>query len=145
MARNQVKKQCTPELVELDREEIPTFSVARALIDINQPPLRSPSPLEAARAESEIDSEDKKFKHVVCYHCLEYKSQVQSLKDDISELHKQILKLRRQNRLMSDNYELKIADLNKKLKNNEPEQKFNASSINIVFNSEGQSSKSKVL
>ena len=144
LARNQVKKQSTPELVELDREEIPTSCVARVVIDLNQSPLRSPSPLQAAKTESENESENKDFKHVVCHDCLEYKSQVQSLQDDVFELHKKILELRRQKRLLNDNYELEIADLNKKLKNNEPEQKFNASSINIMFGSEGQSSKNKV-
>ena len=71
------------------------------------------------------------------------KSQILNLKDDISELHKEILKLRRQKRLMTESYELEIADLNKKIKNNEPEQRFNSSGINIIINSEGQSSKSK--
>jgi len=145
LARNQVKKQSTPELVELDKEEIPTFSAARALIDLNQPPLRSPSPIEAIMTKFEFEPEDKECKNVVCHHCSEYKSQIQSLKDDISELHKQILKLKRQKRLMSDNYELEISDLNKKFKNTVSEHKINTSSINIVFNSEGQSSKSALL
>ena len=144
LARNQARKKNTPELVDLDKEEIPTSSVARVVIDLNQSPLRSPSPLEAARAESENESEDKDYKHVVCHDCLEYKSQVQSLKDDISELHKEILKLRRQKRLMTENYELEVVELNKKIKNNEPEQRFNTSSINnIIINSEGKSSKNK--
>jgi len=145
LARNQVKKQSTPELVELDKEEIPTFSAARALIDLNQPPLRSPSPIETIRTKSEFEPEDEGFKNVACLHCSEYKSQIQSLKDDISELHKQILKLKRQKRLMSDNYELEISDLNKKFKNTVSERKINASSINTMFNSEGQSSKNKLL
>ena len=141
LARNQVKKQSTPELVELDKEEIPT----RVSIDLNQPPLRSPSPIEEIKTKSEFEPEDKEFKNVVCHDCVEYKIQIQSLKDDIVELHKLILELRRQKRLISDNYELEIADLNKKLKITVPEHKFNASSINIMFNSEGQSSKSKML
>ena len=76
LARNQVKKQSTPELVELDKEEIPTFSAARALIDLNQPPLRSTSPIEAIMIKSEIEHEDTECKNVVCHHCSEYKSQI---------------------------------------------------------------------
>ena len=44
---------------------------------------------------------------------------------------------------MTENYELEIAKLNKKIKNNETEQRFNTSGINIIINSEGQSSRSK--
>jgi len=145
LARNQIKKQFTPELVELDKEEIPTVSAARALIDLNQPPLRSPSPVEEIMTKSEFEPKDKECKNVVCHHCSGYKSQIQSLRDDISELHKQIVKLKRQKRLLSDNYELEISDLNKKFKNTVSEHKINTSSINIVLNSEGQSSKSELL
>ena len=44
---------------------------------------------------------------------------------------------------MTENYELEIAELNKKVKNSETEQRFTTSGINIIINSEGQSSKSK--
>jgi len=145
LTRNQVNKQSTPELVELDKDEIPTVSAARALIDLNQPPLRSPSPIEAVMTKSELEPEDKECNNVVCHHCLECKSQIQSLKEDISELHKQIFKLKRQKRLICDNYELEISDLNKKFKNTVSEHKINTSSINLMFNSEGQSSKSPLL
>lgn len=86
---------------------------------------------------------DRNVKSSVCCHCLESRSQVQSLKDDISELHKEILKLKRQKRLMTENYELEIAELNRKLKSNEMEQRFTTSGINIIINSEGQSSRCK--
>jgi len=145
LTRNQVKKQLTPELVELDKEEVPTVSAARVLIDLNQPALRSPSPCETIMTKSELEPESKECKNVLCHHCSGYKSQIQSLRDDISELHKQIVKLKRQKRLMSDNHELEISDLNKKFKNIVSEHKINTSSINIVFNSEGQASKSELL
>ena len=45
---------------------------------------------------------------------------------------------------MTESYELEIVEPNKKIKNNEPEQRYNSSCINIIINSEGQSaSKSK--
>ena len=74
----------------------------------------------------------------MCHDCLEFKSQIQSLKDNISELHKEILKLKGQKILMTKNYELEIAELNKKIKNSEIEQRFNTSGINIIMNLEGQ-------
>ena len=40
---------------------------------------------------------------------------------------------------MTENYELEITDLNKKLKRNELDHKYNSSSISIIINSEGQS------
>ena len=74
---------------------------------------------------------------------MESRSQIQSLKDDISELHKEILKLKRQKRLLTENYELEISELNRRLKSNETEQRFTTSGINIIINSEGQSSRCK--
>ena len=40
---------------------------------------------------------------------------------------------------MTENYELEIVDLNKKLKKNESDHKYKSSSISIIINSEGQS------
>ena len=40
----------------------------------------------------------------VCKECLDYKAQVQNLKDNLAELYKEILKLRR---LITEIYELK--------------------------------------
>ena len=62
----------------------------------------------------------------------------------MAELYKEILKLRRQKRLITESYELEIAELNKKIKNNEPEQRYNSLGISIIINFGGQSaSKSK--
>ena len=44
---------------------------------------------------------------------------------------------------MTENYELEIAELNRKVKSNETEQRFTTSGINIIINSEGQSSRCK--
>ena len=45
----------------------------------------------------EIDDEsDNDYEYVVCKDCLDYKAQVQNFKDDVTELYKEILKLRRQ-------------------------------------------------
>ena len=97
------------------------------------------------KAKSEIDDElDNDCEDVVCKDCLDYKAQVQNLKDNVAELYKEILKLRMQKRLITKSYELEIAELNKRIKNNEPKQRYNSSSINIIINYEGQSaSKSK--
>ena len=51
----------------------------------------------------------------------------------MAELYKEILKLRRQKRLITENYELEIAELNKKIKYNEPEQRYNSSGIDIIL------------
>jgi len=107
----------------------------------NQPPSSSPVPSEEAVLDnSHIPKSDNgECKTVGCQSCLDYKVQVQSLKADVSELHREIMKLRRQKRLITDNYELEIAELNKKLKKNEPDHRYNNSSISIIINSEGQS------
>ena len=89
------------------------------------------------KVRPEIDDEsDNDCEDVVCKDCLDYKAQVQNLKDDVAELHKEILKLRRQKRLITKSYELEIAELNKKIKNNELEQRYNSLGINIIINSE---------
>ena len=44
---------------------------------------------------------------------------------------------------MTENYELEITELNRRLKSNETEQRFTTSGINIIINSEGQSSMCK--
>ena len=53
------------------------------------------------------------------------------------------MKLKRQKRLLTENYELEISELNRRLKSNETEQRFTTSGINIIINSEGQSSRCK--
>ena len=110
-----------------------------------QSPPRFPVPSEKVVPENNSESKsDDDCKNVECKSCFDYEIQVQSLKDDVSELHREILKLRRQKRLITENYELEIAELNKKLKKNEPDHRYNSSSISIIINSEGQSaSKSK--
>jgi len=143
LTRNQVKKNIQAEFVELDSENSPSSSAAQAILDLkNQVKQESISPPETIKVENS-ESHDGNAKSTVCYHCLESRSQVQSLKDDISELHKEILKLKRQKRLMTENYELEIAELNRRLKSNETEQRFTTSGINIIINSEGQSSRCK--
>jgi len=144
LTRNQAKKNIQAEFVELDSEDCPSSSAAQAMLDLkNQAKQKSISPPETVKVENVSGSQDRNAKSSVCYHCFESRSQIQSLKDDISELHKEILKLKRQKRLMTENYELEIAELNRKIKSNETEQRFTTSGINIIINSEGQSSKSK--
>ena len=147
MTRNQRKKKTSPEYVDLDKVYAPTSSTAQDMFDLkDQPPTSSPvSSEEAVPDRNHIpEFDDGECKTVECQSCLDYKVQVQSLKADVSELHREILKLRRQKRLITDNYELEIAELNKKLKKNEPDHRYNNSSISIIINSEGQSaSKSK--
>jgi len=128
----------------LDKEEVPTSSVARDVIDLNQPPPGFPLSEKAIPNHYQNSESNDGHKDIKCKSCYSYEIQIQSFKDDVSELHKEILKLRRKKRLMTKNYELEVAELNKKIKNNEPKQRFNTSSINnIIINSEGQSSKSK--
>lgn len=103
----------------------------------NQAKQKSTSPSETVGAEIVSETGNRNAEHSVCHNCFESKSKIQSLKDDISELHKEILKLKRQKRLMSKNYELEIAELNKKIKINETEQRFYSPGISIVINSEG--------
>ena len=147
ITRNQSKKKTSPEYVDLDEVNTPTSFAAQVMLDLkNQPPTSSPVPSEEVVPDSSHipESDNGECKTVECQSCLDYKEQVQNLKDDISELHKEILKLRRQKRLITENYELEIAELNKKLKKNEPDHRYNSSSISIIINSEGQSaSKSK--
>ena len=109
----------------------------------DRPPTSFSVPFWKVRSEIN-DESDNDCEDVVCKDCLDYKAQVQNLKDDVAELYKEILKLRRQKRLITESYELEIAELNKKIKNNEPEQRYNNSGINIIINYEGKSaSKSK--
>ena len=107
----------------------------------DQPPTSCPVSFEEAVPDKNHipESDDEECKTVECQNCLDYKVQVQSLKDDISELNKEILKLRRQKRLIIESYELEISDPNKKIKNTQPESKFNGSPINIIIHLEGQS------
>ena len=144
MTRNQARIQNESDFVDLDQADDPTSFAAHAMLDLkDRSHPTSPAPSERVRTEIDDEIEIEDCEHVVCQDCLDYKSQILNLKDDISELHKEILKLRRQKRLINESYELEIVELNKKIKNNEPEQRFNSSGINIIINSEGQSSKSK--
>lgn len=106
----------------------------------DRPPPSSPFSSKKAMPDHDHKSESNDgFENVKCKSCCDYEIQIQSLKDDVSELHKEIIKLRRQKRLMTENYELEIGDLNKKLKKNELDHKYNSSSISIIINLEGQS------
>ena len=130
--------------MELDSEDCPSTSAVQAILDLkNQAKHKSTSSPETVKVENVSESHDRSAKSPACYYCLESRSQVQSLKDDISELHKEILKLKRQKRLLTENYELEISELNRRLKSNETEQRFTTSGINIIINSEGQSSRCK--
>jgi len=141
LTRNQVKKTDQTEFVELDSDNSPSSSAAQIILDLkNQVKHNSP---ETVKARNVSESHDKTAKSPICDSCLESNSHIQSLKDDISELHKEILKLKRQKRLLTENYELEISELNRRLKSNETEQRFTASGINIIINSEGQSSRCK--
>ena len=49
------------------------------------------------------------------------------------ELYKEFLKQRRHKRLMTESYELEIVEPNTKIKNNELEQRYNSSGIDIIL------------
>ena len=126
----------------MDQAYDPTSFAAHAMFNLkDQSHLVPPAPSERVRAEIDNESENKDCEHVECKDCLDYKSQIMNLKDHISELHKEILKLRKHKRLITESYELEIVDLSKKIKNNESEHKLNSSGINIIINSERHSSK----
>ena len=140
LTSNQSRKQNEPEFVDLDQVNDPTSSAAQAMLDLkDRPPASSLAPFEKVRPEID-DESDNDCEDVVCKDCLYYKAQVHNLKDDVAELYKEILKLRRQKRLITESYELEIAELNKRIKNNEPKQRYNSSGINIIINSVGKSS-----
>jgi len=144
LTRNQAKENIHAEFVEVDSRDSPSSSAAQAMLNLkNQTKQKSTSPPATNKIEDVSESQDRNAKYSVCHHCFESSSQIQSLKDDISELHTEILKLKRQKRLMTENYELEISELNRKIKSNETEQRFTTSGINIIINSEGQSSRSK--
>ena len=128
----------------MDQVNDPTSFTAQAMVDLNdRPPASSLAPFEKVRPKID-DESDNDCEDVVCKDCFGCKAQVQNLKDNVAELYKEILKIRRQKRLITESYELEIAELNKRIKNNEPKQRYNSSGINIIINSEGQSvSKSK--
>ena len=60
------------------------------------------------------------------------------------ELYKEFLKQRRQKILMTESYELEIVEPNTKIKNNELEQRYNSSGIDIIINSKGQSASKSI-
>ena len=61
----------------------------------DQPLASSPTPFEKVRPEID-DESDNDCEDLVCKDCLDYKAEVQNFKDDVAELYKEILKLRRQ-------------------------------------------------
>ena len=96
LTRNQAKKNIQAEFVELEPEDCPSSSAVQAILDLkNQAKQKSTSSPETVKVENVSESHDRNAKSPACYYCLESRSQVQSLKDDISELHKEILKLKR--------------------------------------------------
>ena len=97
MTRNRSKKKSSPEYVDLDEVNTPTSFATRVMLDLkDQPPPSFPIPSEKAMPENNSESKsDDDCKNVECKSCFDYEIQVQSLKDDVSELHREILKLRR--------------------------------------------------
>lgn len=140
LTRNQAKGNIHAKFVELDSNDCPSSSAVQAMLDLkNQAKQKTTSFPETIKEENVSESPDRNVKSFACSHCSESASQIQSLKDDISELHKEILKLKRQKRLMTENYELEIAELNRKIKSSETEHRFTTSGINIIINFEGSS------
>ena len=79
----------------MDQVNDPTSSTTQAMLDLKDQPLASsPAPFEKVRLEID-DESDNDCEYVVCKDCLDYKAQVQNLKDNVAELYKEILKLRR--------------------------------------------------
>lgn len=152
MARNQKKVEDKPDCIDLEEdsidnmEETPaTSSIAHVILDLQvcQPTVESTSeeeevPRDNYASEPENDSEEDN-KASECQNCLNYASEVQNLKSDIAELHKEIHKLKRQKRLLTENYELEIVEFNKKSKNTDSGYKLVGSGINIIIHFEGKS------
>ena len=101
----------------MDQVNDQTSYAAQAMLDLkDRPPASSLAPFEKVRPEID-DESDNDCEYFVRKDYLDYKAQVQNLKDDVAKLYKEILKLRRQKRLITESYELEI---NKNIKNNGP-------------------------